>query len=82
MERMNYMVTPQLDGSIFISRDDMEQQPYLFRNNTDRCICKEATKYSRQCVHEILLLDRFESFYYDNWWYFRDIVTYWRHWKL
>ena len=47
----------------------------MFRNKTDQCTCEEATGYSRQCVHETLLLDGFETSFYDNIWFFCDIVT-------
>ena len=51
MDRINHNVTMQLDGSILILRVDLENEPHLIRNKTDRCTCKEATGYSRQCVH-------------------------------
>ena len=69
MDRMNYNVTIQFDGSISILRVDLKHKPHLFRNKTDQCTCKEA------CVHELLLLYRFEASYYDNRWFFHDIVT-------
>ena len=75
MDCMNYNITILLDGSISILRVDLEQKPHLFRNKTYQCTCKEATGYSRQCVHEILFLNRFEASYYDNRWFFCDIVT-------
>ena len=51
MDQINYNVTIQLDGSISILREELEKKYHLFRNKTDRCTCKDATGYSRQCVH-------------------------------
>ena len=75
MDRINHNVTIQFDGSTFILRDNLEHKHHLFRNKTDQCTCEEATGYSRQCVHETLLLDGFETSFYDNIWFFCDIVT-------
>ena len=75
MDRINHNITIQFDGSILILRVDLEDKSHLFGNKTDQPTCKEPTGYPRQCVHEILLLHRFKPSYYDNKWFFCDIVT-------
>ena len=76
IERINYYLNIQLIGLIFNSRLDLEQKSYLLKKKSDQYTLKEVTGYSRQCVHQILLLYHFESSYFDNRWYFRNMVKY------
>ena len=45
IDRINYHLSIQLDGSILISRDKSIKQPRIFDNKNDRCPCKEARGY-------------------------------------
>ena len=57
LDQTYYHLSIQLDGSIHISRDKLLEQPRKFGDKNDRCSCKEASGYSRQCVHKIILLN-------------------------
>ena len=75
MDRIYYHLSIQLDGLIHVSRDESIKQQKKFGNINDRCSCKEAGWHSRQCVHEIDLLNIFEPTYFDFRWKARDMVT-------
>ena len=75
IDRIYYLLSIELHGSINIPRDESIEQPRKFGERHCRCTCKEATGFSRQCVHEIVLLNKFEPTYFDIRWKARDMVT-------
>ena len=75
IDQIYFHLSIQLDRSIHISRDESSKQPRKFGDKNDRCSCKEARGYLRQCVHEIILINRFELKYFDIRWKDRDMVT-------
>ena len=83
MECINYNIIIQLNRFNFISKVDLEQKPHCFKKKIDQCTCEEATGYSRQYVHKILLLINFNSLHNGNhvtlmiWWcVVKDIGNY------
>ena len=76
MDQIYYHLSIQFDRSINILRDDSIKQPTkIFGNISNCCSCKEARWYLRQCVHEIILLNKFELTNFDIRWKDRDVVT-------
>ena len=75
MDQIYYPLSIQLDGSINVSRDDSIKQLRKFGNGNDLCSCRQARGYSRQFVHKIVLLNKFEPTYFDIRLKTRDMVT-------